>query len=158
MGTVHRSYRLDEELVARVNEWAEAHGGSEVEAVRSLLALALAEDGPSDGADTATSDHDGEAEELRRELHTLKAEAEAWHDQRAMLGDHIRDLRETVSTLKAETNAKNEQIARLQDTVEHAQMLEAAHVAGTLRGTTEDAQPEEQPRGIWAWLARKLGR
>lgn len=146
MGTVHKGYRLDEGLVERLDAWAEAHGMTQAEAVRSLLARAMDEDGAEREEDTTTAD------ELR---------AEAWREQRAMLGEHIRDLRANVSTLTAQVAEKDRQIARLQDIAEHSQILQAAHVAGELQGAgdvpQDGTQTEAQPRGLWAWLAKKIG-
>ena len=158
MTTKHKGYRLDTDLLDRIDAWAEEHGTTEAEAVRSLLALALERDGPSDGADTDTADHDGEAEALRRELATLKAQADTWHEQKAMLGDHIATLKEQTYTLTAQVAEKDRQIERLQDITEHSQILQAAHVAGTLRDAKDDTEPDTQPKGVWAWLARKMGR
>lgn len=139
MAKVHRSYRLEAETVERVAAWAEAHGASVTQAMEDLLARGL-----EGGEDTTEAGG---------------AQAEAWREQRAMLGAHILDLKEAVSTLTAQVAEKDRQISRLQDTVERAQVLEAAHVAGALQGVPQDGtQQEAQPRGIWAWLARKIGR
>lgn len=160
MAKVHKSYRLEAETVERVAAWAEEHGTSTTQAMEELLGAALDGTERQDGATTE------EAEELQRKVSTLTAQAEAWHEQRTMLGDNLRDLRQTVSTLTAQVAEKDRQIERLQDTVEHSQMLEAAHVGRAIQGdvahdvshdgTQDEAQPDAQPRGIWAWLARKI--
>ena len=144
MGTVHKGYRLDEALVERLDAWAEAHGMTQAEAVRSLLARAMDEDGAEREEDTTQA-----ADDLQ---------AEAWREQRAMLGEHILDLRQTVSTLTAQVAEKDRQIARLQDIAEHEQVLQAAHVGRAISGDVahDVSQEEAQPRGLWAWLARKI--
>lgn len=145
MAKLHKSYRLEAEIVERMEAWADEHGMTITQGVETLLTRAMDED-------RAATDTDG----MRRELSSLQAQAEAWHDQRAMLGDHITTLKEQTYTLTAQVAEKDRQIARLQDAIDHEQVLQAAHVAGAFQGTTEDAQPEEQPRGVWAWLARKI--
>lgn len=145
MATVHKGYRLDVELVARIDEWAEAHDMNQADAVRQLLAVAL---------------DAGEAEE-----HHEEAKATANAELRELYGTHIKDLRASVATLTAQISTKDAQIAekdeqlrRLQDIADHAQMLQAAHVAGRIT----DGEPvavehqETQRRGFWGWVARKL--
>ena len=136
---VHRGYRLDAELVAQIAAWAEDHGITEAEAVRTLLAQALAsgdagqeEQGQASGAETL-----------------------------AMLGDHIKDLRANVSTLTAQLAEKDAQIHRLADLADHAQALQAAQAQTQLleaAGTVDVAQGVEQQgtqRASWrARLAR----
>ena len=170
MAKVHRSYRLDEDTVRRVSEWAEANGVTTTQAMETLLEAALGageateKDVGADAADT-TATRTAEAEgvdELLRRVDTLTAQAETWREQRTMLGEHVRDLRATVSTLTAQVAEKDRQIERLQDITDHAQMLQAAHVAGALQapaahdGTQKEAQTDAQPKGLWAWLARKI--
>lgn len=156
MAKVHKSYRLEAETVERVAAWAEEHGTTTTQAMEELLAAALDGTGRKDGATTE------EAEELRRELHTLKAEAEAWHEQRDILREYLATTKESLSTLTAQVAEKDRQIARLQDTVEHAQMLEAAHVGRAIAGdvahdgTQDVSQDGTQPRGVWGWLGRKI--
>ena len=137
MAMVHRGYRLDAELVAQIAAWAEDHGTTEAEAVRTLLAQALAsgdagQEGQAAGADTL-----------------------------AMLGDHIKDLRANVSTLTAQLAEKDAQIHRLADLADHAQALQAAQAKTQLleaAGTVDVAQGVEQQgtqRASWrARLAR----
>jgi hypothetical protein len=61
MGTAHKSYRLDEALLADVEAYAEAHGLKASEAVSALLRAGLdatpdaTEDGPETGPDGATA-------------------------------------------------------------------------------------------------------
>lgn len=151
MAKVHRSYRLDEGLIARVGEWAEAHDMSATQAMEELLARAL------DGTEAAG----GYANDT-----TLKAENEALREQRDILREYLATTKESLSTLAAQLAEKDRQMARLQDIAEHAQMLEAAHVAGAIAGdvahdvshdgTQDETRQDAQPRGIWAWLARKI--
>ena len=144
MAKVHRSYRMEAETVERVAAWAEEHGKTITQAMEELLARAMDEDMAEREEDTAQA-----ADE---------AQAEAWREQRAMLGEHIRDLRANVSTLTAQVAEKDRQIARLQDIAEHEQVLQAAHVGRAISGDVahDVSQEEAQPRGIWAWLARKI--
>ena len=152
MPKVHKSYRLEAETVEKVKAWAEEHGETVTQAVEALLTRATDEE-RAEREDRQTAEA---VADMRRELETLRAQAEAWHDQRAMLGDHITTLKEQTYTLTAQVKEKDRQIARLQDAIDHEQVLQAAHVAGTLQGTTEETEPDAQPRGVWAWLARKI--
>lgn len=111
MATVHKGYRLDVELVERLDVWAEAHGMTQAEAVRSLLAAAL----------------EGEDDSQEKEGQEGERKGTADAETRAMLGEHIRDLRATVSTLTAQVAEKDAQIHRLADIADHAQALQAAH-------------------------------
>lgn len=115
MARVHKSYRLDEETVARVTSWAEERGVAITQAMEQLLAAGL-------------DAQDGEQEQ---------AQATADAEMRAMLGEHIRDLRATVSTLTAQVSEKDVQIRRLTDLADHAQALQAAQVRGQLMEAAE---------------------
>jgi hypothetical protein len=115
MARVHKSYRLDEETVARVTSWAEERGVTITQAMEQLLAAGL-------------DAQDGEQEQ---------AQATADAEMRAMLGEHIRDLRATVSTLTAQVSEKDVQIRRLTDLADHAQALQAAQVRGQLMEAAE---------------------
>lgn len=122
MATVHKGYRLDVELVERLDAWAEAHGMTQAEAVRKLLAAALEDaDKGHEGEEDARSTH-SQGQEGGEDAPTPTAGA----DTLAMLGDHIRDMRATISTLTAQVAAKDEQIQRLADIADHAQALQAA--------------------------------
>lgn len=165
MAKVHKSYRIEADIADRVAAWAAEHGTSITQAVEDLLTCAMDEESARDTEDTATTaTASGEdVRELLRQIDTLTAQAETWQEQKAMLGEHILDLRSTVSNLTAQVAEKDRQIERLHDITEHSQMLEAAQVAGVLQpaaqdGTQGEAQPGTQPRGVWAWLARKIGR
>lgn len=145
MATVHKGYRLDVDFVARLDAWAEAHGMNQADAVRHLLAAAL-------DADEAEEEHE-------------EAKVTANAELRELYGTHIKDLRATVSTLTAQLTTKDAQIAekdeqlrRLQDIADHAQMLEAAHVAGALSEGEPTAVEQQvtQRRGFWGWVARKI--
>lgn len=142
MAKVHKSYRLDEDTLARVTSWAEEHGITTTQAMEQLLAAGLdAQDG-----------------EERQEQEQADA------DTRAMLGEHIRDLRATVSTLTAQIGEKDEQIRRLTDLADHAQVLQAAQVRGQLMDAAEamdvahDGTQDETQRTGWRmrlarWIA-----
>ena len=130
MATVHKGYRLDTGLVERLDAWAEAHGMTQAEAVRALLAAGLEDAGEGRGKGDVRSTHTQGQEDGGANLHsgevggttTTTADAET----RAMLGEHIRDLRATISTLTAQVAEKDAQIRRLADIADHAQALQAA--------------------------------
>lgn len=147
MATVHKGYRLDVELVERLDAWAESHGMTQAEAVRTLLAAGL------EDAGEGQEDKGLEGEEPP----TPTADA----DTRAMLGEHIRDLRATISTLTAQVAEKDAQIHRLADIADHAQALQAAHAQKQLleaAGAVDVQQGVEQEgtqrQGWRARLAR----
>lgn len=160
MATVHKGYRLDVELVERLDAWAEAHGMTQAEAVRKLLASAL-EDAGGDQEKEATRSARSQGQEDKR----LEAEdaptAAPDADTRAMLGEHIRDLRATISTLTAQVSEKDAQIRRLADIADHAQALQAAQAQTQLleaAGAVDVQQGVEQEgtqrQGWRARLAR----
>lgn len=143
MATVHKGYRLDVELVDRLDAWAEAHGMTQAEAVRKLLAAALEDTG--EGAARSTHTPGEEREGGTGAATTQPPTADA--DTRAMLGEHIRDLRATVATLTAQVAEKDAQIHRLADIADHAQALQAAHARTQLleaAGTVDVQQGVEQ--------------
>jgi len=149
MATVHKGYRLDVELVERLDAWAEAHGMTQAEAVRTLLAAGLEDDG------------EGQEVEDVRSTHTQGQEdgaGTADAETRAMLGEHIRDLRATVSTLTAQVAEKDAQIHRLADIADHAQALQAAHAQKQLleaAGAVDVQQGVEQEgTSRQGWRAR----
>lgn len=163
MATVHKGYRLDVELVERLDAWAEAHGMTQAEAVRTLLAAGLEDAG------------EGQEEEGVRSTHTQGQGSDGanlpnWEvdgattadaDTRAMLGEHIRDLRATISTLTAQVAEKDAQIHRLADIADHAQALQAAQAQTQLleaAGAVDVQQGVEQEgtqrQGWRARLAR----
>lgn len=179
MAKVHKSYRLEQSTIDGVAEWAQAHSVTVTQAVDDMLRYVI----DNDMAERQESESAGVISDLNHKVELLtaqleaaqsvnqaneeaaRAKAETWREQKAMLGDNIRDLRETVSTLTAQVNEKDRQIERLQSTLEHSQILQAAHVAGAIRqsntdvpqeDTQPDAQTDAQPRGVWAWLARKI--
>lgn len=134
VATVHKGYRLDVELVERIDAWAEAHGMTQAEAVRKLLTTAL-EDAGQEGQE------DGGREDAGASTATASAET------LAMLGEHIRDLRANVSTLTAQVAEKDAQIHRLLDVADHAQALQAAQAQTQLleaAGAVDAAQGVQQ--------------
>ena len=163
MATVHKGYRLDVELVERLDAWAEAHGMTQAEAVRKLLASALedtSEDHEKEATRSArTQGQGGDGANLPNWEVDDATTADA--DTRAMLGEHIRDLRATVATLTAQVAEKDAQIHRLADIADHAQALQAAHARTQLleaAGTVDVQQGVEregtQRQGWRARLAR----
>ena len=143
MAKVHRSYRLDEDIVRRVSLWSDEHKVTSTQAMEALLAAAL-DAGDATEADESTA--------------TLEAENKALREQRDILREYLATTKESLSTLTAQLGEKDRQIARLQDIAEHSQILEAAHVAGAIHGDVahDGTQDKAQPRGVWAWLGRKI--
>ena len=140
MARLHRSYRLEESVVERVAAWAEEHKLSTTQAVERLLVAGMEAEG-----------------EDREAVESLKSQAEAWEEQKMLLGANLRDLRESVATLTGQLAEKDHQIARLHDAVEHAQVLEAAQVGRAIGGDVSQRESQgEAPRGIWGWLAKKV--
>lgn len=127
MATVHKGYRLDVELVERIDAWAEAHGMTQAEAVRTLLTTAL------DGG-------------VQRE-ETPRATADA--ELRAELGQHIRDMREHISTLTAQLAEKDRQLKQAHDLADHAQQLQAVSMANRL----QEAERKTLRTRLARWLA-----
>ena len=157
MAKVHKSYRMEQETIERVEAWAREHGVTVTQAMEELLGRAMSASYAEANAKVSADAVD----ELQRRVDSLQAQSESWHDQKAILGANLLDLRQTVATLTAQVAEKDRQIGRLQDSVDHAQVLQAAQVAGALSsgitGVPQDGTQEEtQPRGIWGWLARKI--
>lgn len=163
MATVHKGYRLDVELVERLDAWAEAHGMTQAEAVRTLLAAGLEDAGEGQEEEGVHSTHTqgqgSDGENLPNWEVDGATTADA--DTRAMLGEHIRDLRATISTLTAQVAEKDAQIRRLADIADHAQALQAAQAQTQLleaAGAVDVQQGVEQEgtqrQGWRARLAR----
>lgn len=165
MATVHKGYRLDVELVGRLDAWAEAHGMTQAEAVRTLLAAGLEDAGGGQEEEGARSTHaQGQGQGSGANLPNWqgKGATTADADARAMLGEHIRDLQAAISTLTAQVAEKDAQIRRLSDIADHAQALQAAQaqtqlleVAGAV-DVQQDVQQGVEREGTQrqGWRAR----
>jgi hypothetical protein len=130
MAKVHRSYRLEEETVSRVDAYASAHGIKQTEAVELLLTSALGGDGED------------------------RADAENASDVTEILHGNLADLRRYADTLTAQLEEKDRQIAKkdvqieaLNNIADHAQALQAAdkHLAAA----SEDSKPGHKWFGRW---------
>ncbi|MGN8690221.1 hypothetical protein ACTND8_09985 [Atopobiaceae bacterium HCP3S3_F7] len=171
MATVHKGYRLDVELVGRLDAWAEAHGMTQAEAVRTLLAAGLEDAGEGQEEEGVRSTHtQGQGQGQGSDGATLpnwqgKGATTADADARAMLGEHIRDLQAAISTLTAQVAEKDAQIRRLSDIADHAQalqaaqaqtqLLEAAGAVDVQQGVQQGVEREGTQRQGWrARLAR----
>jgi len=159
MATLQKAYRLDTELLARIDEWADAHQVNQAMAVRRLLAIGLDSDETAGASNRDEIDRlselvrekEASEDEARREIERLNARVASLEEQKAMLGDHLVSLKESVSTLTAEVHAKNEQIRRANDLAEHEQILQAAHVAGSI-----GSGDEVERTGFWGWVKRRI--
>lgn len=114
---VHKSYRLDADLLEAVDAWAASSGIRPGEAVADLLRIGL--DGPA-----ATISEDGE---------TLAA-----------LKGNVEDLRGEVKTLKEQLEKKDEQIAGLMNLAGNAQTLQAAEAQRALGSGVDALEVEEE--------------
>lgn len=122
MATAHKSYRLDEELLSRLDAYAKAHGMRASEAVSHLLQKALEAD---DSGTTAAEDgHRTEAptDGLEAVLDALKA-------SNADLRAALLDSRATIATLTAQLAVKDQQISQAHELTSQAQRLQMADVA-----------------------------
>ena len=126
MATVHKSIRLDADLMGRVQAHADTHGMRFSEAVASLLdrGLSAVSEGTTQAAERPT---EGRQDGERAETHTedLRAVCEVLRASNA-------DLRAEVSHLWAQLATKDEQITAAQSLADHAQQLHAAEVTRAL--------------------------
>jgi chromosome segregation ATPase len=109
MAKVHRSYRLDEDVIARVDSYASTKGIRQTEAVELLLTSALDDRKQA----TATAENASELTEV--------------------LQGNLADLRRSLDTLAAQLEEKDRQIEKkdlqieaLNNIADHAQALQAA--------------------------------
>lgn len=143
MATTQKTYRLDNELLERVDRWAEDHQTNQANAVRRLIVMGLDSDEQATGA--------ASPEEEQREVERLTASMEHLKEQKALLSDHILTLKDTVATLTAQLNEKDQQLRRANDLAEHEQILQAAHVAGSI-----SSGDEVERTGFWGWVKRRI--
>lgn len=137
MAKVHKTYRLDADLVAQVEAWAQAHGTNQGEAMAQLLSRGLVDQ--DERPDLGGADQDEQAPGA---------------DLVAVLRGNVADLRGQVNTLTAQLAAKDEQISGLMALAGRAQALQAAEAARSLDAgkdtdleaeavTTDEAEPQE---------------
>lgn len=139
MAKTHRNYRLDADLVAQVEAWAQAHGTNNSDAVAQLLSRGLVDQDEQPDLDERDQDQD---------------EQTPGADLVAVLRGNVADLRGQVTTLTAQLAAKDEQISGLMALAGRAQALQAAEAARSLDAgkdtdleaeavTTDEAEPQE---------------
>ena len=129
----HVTLRLDEDVLVRLDTYAEGHGISRTEAVeRALVSLF---EGTSEGRETVEKPLEDEA----------RTEGSA--DLRAVC-DVLRasnaDLRAEVSRLWSQLATKDEQIRTAQSLADHAQQLHAAEVTRALPAEVEETKTLRQ--------------
>jgi ABC-type transporter Mla subunit MlaD len=128
MAKVHRSYRLEEETISRVDAYASAHGIKQTEAVEMLLTSAL----------------NGDRE--------TEASTETVSDVAEVLRGNLVDLRRHADTLAAQLEEKDQQIKALSDIANHAQALQAADKQ--LTAATDDTKPGRR-KLFGHWFSRE---
>lgn len=129
MGKVHKTFRLDADIMAEVESWAEAHGMRQGEAVERLLA-----DGLRYQQDR--QEEPPRASERPQEATGDGGQAETHNDDLRAVCELLRasnaDLRAEVSRLWAQLATKDEQITRAHELADQSQRLHAAEVARAL--------------------------
>lgn len=170
MAKVHKTYRLDADLVAQVEQWASDHGITQGEAMAQLLSRGLEEKAPTaEQADGPTDSGAGDEGALVE-----------------VLRGNVADLRRQVDTLTHQLEGKDEQINGLMKLAGNAQALQGAAEARALKaaetgtdhesgleaelvqdadahepedGPREQTQTagEDEPRGFLSWLKGVLG-
>lgn len=142
MATVHKTFRLDAELVERMGAWAEAEGLRQGEAVGRLITLGL------EAVETAV-----EASERPQE-----AVSEGGGTDVPEGGDEA--LQALISSLTRQMEAKDEQIASLMRMNDQSQQLQAAQAQQIRALLPEQAEGGEivTTRKTWrqrlgAWIA-----
>lgn len=133
MAKVHKTYRLDADLVAQVEQWASDHGITQGEAMAQLL---------SRGLIGSPTDHDEQTPSEPREspgANTFLVD---------VLRGNVDDLRAQVATLTNQIEAKDEQIRGLMELAGRAQALQAAEAARALdAGRDTDLEAETITEG-----------
>lgn len=166
MAKVHKTYRLDADLVAQVEAWAQAHGTNQGEAMAQLLSRGLdrcstANERRGNGEgnqDEPKSDAPRSPSEARESSARSESEVREQSDLVAVLRGNVADLRGQVTTLTAQLAAKDEQISGLMALAGRAQALQAAEAARSLDAgkdtdleaeavTTDEAEPQEAAGG-----------
>lgn len=154
MAKVHKTYRLDADLVAQVEAWAQAHGTNQGEAMAQLLSRGLdrcstanerrgngegTQDEPKSDAPRSPSEaRESSARttsEQRESGARSKDEAREQSDLVAVLRGNVADLRGQVTTLTAQLAAKDEQISGLME--QASSLMAIVGNAQALQGVAE---------------------
>lgn len=143
MAKVHKTYRLDADLVAQVEAWAQAHGTNQGEAMAQLLSRGLdrcstANERRGNGEgnqDEPESNTPRSPSEARESSARSKDEAREQSDLVAVLRGNVADLRGQVTTLTAQLAAKDEQISGLME--QASSLMAIVGNAQALQGVAE---------------------
>lgn len=127
MATVHRSYRLDEGLLARLSDYADAHNMRNSEAVSYLLLVALDAEDAQDLEGVSKAVEDVPRPETRPSV--TEGVIDALKASNADLRAALVDSRATISTLTAQLSVKDGQISQAHELASQAQRLQMADVA-----------------------------
>ena len=186
MARLHRSYRLEESLLAEVDAWAEAHGMKPSAAIEALLRAGIEDSEPRTNPEESETNRRGTGEELPQDVaEVLRAQADALaaqllaKDRQLEAKDaQISQLMEQASTLmrltaNAQTlQAAAEQRALMAGTTEPPEEAEAVRMAeerpqdGDIEQTAQESMPSEtgpqaasqgRRTGILEALARWFG-
>ena len=131
MAKAHRSYRLDEDVLADIAAYADEHGMTQSDA---LAALVRSRRGVSQEGDT-TQEEDAAAPGLM-----------------ASMRENLADLRKQNDLLAAQLSEKDRQIESLSDIADHAQALQAADKQ--LAAASEDKKPGRR-KLFGRWFSRE---
>lgn len=139
MATTHKSYRLDDELLERLDGYAKGHGMRPSEAVAHLLRAALDAEASTGTAQDHQTPHKAAEEEGRatEPQGGISDALEALRASNADLRAALVDTRAMVATLTAQLAVKDEQIATAHELAGHAQRLQMADIA---KASLEDGQ------------------
>lgn len=144
MATVHKTFRLDAELVERMSAWATAEGLKQGEAVSRLITMGL------DTAELAEKDAEGVSEGISDGDGTNTPEVES----EALLA--------LISSLQGQLEAKDEQIATLLRLNDQSQQLQAAQSQQIKALLPPEGSEIVTTRRTWrqrlgAWIAGEAG-
>ena len=138
MPKVHKTLRLEAELAAAVDAYAEAHGMRAGAAFESLLRAGLdaAENGTREPSEPREATQEAAEDSNRPETRVdeLRAVCEVLRASNA-------DLRLTVSTLTAQLAVKDEQIQTAHELVDQAHKLQAAQIQRALPAEGGTSRP-----------------
>lgn len=131
MATTHKSYRLDDELLKRLDDYSKGRGMRPSEAVSYLLCIALdaeSSTGTSQGHQTPhkAAKEEGRATEPQAET---MAVLDALRASNADLRAALIDTRAMVATLTSQLAVKDAQISTAHELAGQAQRLQMADIA-----------------------------
>lgn len=147
MAKVHKTYRLDADLVAQVEAWAQAHGTNQGEAMAQLLSRGLDrcstanELRANSESDTPRSPSEARESSARTTSEPRESDARSESEVReqsdlvAVLRGNVADLRGQVTTLTAQLAAKDEQISGLME--QASSLMAIVGNAQALQGVAE---------------------